>query len=92
MTDRTALSLAASPDLATLRAELDRALDEIEKDRLPVDQLGPELVRLGVGVSLPFTGLPETMMALHGLLHQLANAFPEDWQIAKARMRCRGQA
>ena len=69
---RTITTLASSPDLTTLRAELDRACREIEAEKLAVDDLGAELVRLGVAVSLPFAGPVSTLVGLQCLTKQLA--------------------
>lgn len=90
--DRTALTLAASPDLETLRAELDRVLSAMEDGKISAACLGPELVKLGVAVSLPLSGPVETLQALTSVTLQLAGTFPAEWQTAKARMSCRGQA
>lgn len=87
---RTVNTLSASPDLTTLRAELDRVCREIEDEGTTVDNLGPEIVRLGMAISLPISGPVSAMAGLHGLLMQLANAFPDEWEIAKAKLTSRG--
>ena len=90
--DRTALTLAASPDLETLRAELDRILNEIEDGAIPAERLGPDLVRLGLAVSLPISGPVVTLVSLTAVTRQLADAFPQAWEIAKAQLTSRGRA
>jgi hypothetical protein len=74
----------------TLRAELDRACREIEAEGCCGDQLGSELVKLGVAVSLPMSGPVATLVGLNILVKQIANEFPDEWQIVKAQLTSKG--
>ena len=89
---RTINTLSASPDLSTLRSELDRVCQEIEADNVSINDLGAEIVRLGVSVSLPVEGPVSTLVGLQRLTKQLANEFPDEWQIVKAQLTSKGTA
>ncbi|GAB5460887.1 hypothetical protein [Hoeflea alexandrii] len=86
MEDRTLLTLAASTDLETLRAELNRVADEIADQNVTPEELGADLVKLGVSVSLPFSGPVAALMMLATLQRQIANSFPQEWETAKAKL------
>lgn len=89
---RTINTLTASPDISTLRGELDRACHEIEADNISINDLGAEIVRLGVSVSLPIEGPVSTLIGLQLLTRQLADEFPDEWQIVKAQLTSKGTA
>jgi len=90
--ERTVTTLGNSPDLETLRQELDRVCDEIEAQGSTGDELGTELVRLGVAVALAITGPIPVLCGLASLQKQIANSFPDEWQTVKAQLSSKGNA
>jgi hypothetical protein len=89
---RTITTLTASPDMTTLRDELNRVCQEIEADNVSISDLGAEIMRLGVSVSLPVEGPVSTLIGLQLLTRQLADEFPNEWQIVKAQLTSKGTA
>jgi hypothetical protein len=89
---RTVNTLGNSPDLETLREELNRACDEIEAQGSTGDELGIELVRLGTVVALAIAGPVPVLCGLASLQKQIANSFPDEWQTVKAQLSTKGNA
>lgn len=89
---RTINTLAACADLDTLRAEVDRAISEMEINGISTDDLSAELVRLGAAIALPTGGPIKLMAGLAALLAQLRHEFPNEWEAAKAQLSSAGSA
>jgi len=92
MNERTINTIAADPAWSTLKDEVSRALDEMERAGRPLADFPPELVKLGVALFLPLAGPADTLANLVGLTRQIADQFPGALEAARGRISTAGTA
>jgi hypothetical protein len=90
--ERSGQTIAADPAWSTLKAEVSRALGEMEQAGRPLADFPPELVKLGVALFLPLAGPAETLANLIGLTRQIADQFPGALESARGRISTAGTA
>ena len=86
------LANAAKDDVSILKDEVIRALIELESEKLTGKDFGPEIVRIGLALSLAINGPVSTLTMLFDLLMEGSNSMPGSWQAARARLTCEGTA
>jgi hypothetical protein len=89
---RTVNTLAAAPDLETLKAEVFRVLAEFERDGHPVADFGAELMKLGIAISMATAGPNRTIAGALFLTKQLLDIFPDALPTVRAEIEAAGRA